>query len=68
MRMAGRVAPRGERREIYKIFVENWKERRLLEYLGINERIILKWVSKKSVLGAWTGLIWLIKGKSDRLL
>jgi len=38
------VAPRGERRGIYRIFVGNRKGRVLVEYLGINEGILLKWV------------------------
>jgi hypothetical protein len=68
MRRAGRVAPRGARRGIYRIFVENRKGRGLVEYLDMNEGIILKWVLKISVLGAWTGLMWLMTRNSDRLL
>ena len=68
MRRAGRVAPRSERRSIYRIFVENLKGRVFVEYLGINEGIILKWVLTIPVLGAWTGLIWFMTWKCDRLL
>lgn len=62
------MAPRVERRSIYRIFVKNRKGRGLVEYLGINEEIILKWILNKPVLSAWTGLIRLMTGKSDRLL
>lgn len=62
------MAPRSERRGIYRISVENREGRGLVEYLGINERRILKRGLKISVLGTWAGLIWLMTGKSDRLL
>jgi hypothetical protein len=34
------------------------KQRDPLEILGVDGRIILKWIFKKSVGMAWTGLIW----------
>jgi hypothetical protein len=46
--------------------MENLIGRGIVEYVGINEGIILKWGLKKPVLGAWTGLIWLMTGKSAR--
>jgi hypothetical protein len=38
----GRGSLRGERRGIYRIFVENFKGRGLVGHLGVNEGIILK--------------------------
>jgi hypothetical protein len=30
-----------------------------LEYLGVDRRIILKWIFRKWDVGAWTRLVWL---------
>jgi hypothetical protein len=43
----------GERKDGYRVLVENVKERNHLEDLGVDRRIILV----RRV--AWTGLIWL---------
>jgi len=35
------------------------KERDHLENPGVDGRIILRWILRKSDVGVWTGLIWL---------
>ena len=37
----------------------NLGERDHLEHLGIDGRIILRWIFRKWDVGEWTGLIWL---------
>ena len=38
---------------------ETWEERDYLEELGLNGRILIKWIFKMWDGEAWTGLIWL---------
>jgi len=46
---------------------EDMRERDLLEYPGVNGRIVLKWIFRKWDRG-WTGLIWLRIGTGSELL
>jgi hypothetical protein len=41
----------------------NLKERNRLENPGVDGRIILRWIFRKWVMGAWTGSIWLRIGQ-----
>jgi len=62
MRWAGYVACMG-RGEVHTGFWwGNLTERDHLEGLGIDGRIILRWIFRKWDVGAWTGLIWLRTG------
>jgi hypothetical protein len=59
IRWAGHVACMGERRGIYGVLV--WKpegKRECLGDPGIDGRMVLRWIFRKCVLGAWTGSSW----------
>ena len=43
-------------------------ERNRLEDLDVDETIILRLICRKCDVGAWTGLIWLSKGRDGKLL
>jgi len=58
----------GERRSVYGILVGNLKERDLLGDLGVDGRIILRWIFGKWDVGIWTGSSWLRIGKGGRHL
>jgi len=58
MRWAGHVARVGERRGVYGVLVGNPEEKDHLENLGVDGRIILRWIFRKRDVGAWIGSIW----------
>jgi hypothetical protein len=59
MRWAGHVARMEEKRNSYRILVENQKERYHYVDLHVGERIILKWFLERYDRVVLTGLIWL---------
>jgi hypothetical protein len=57
----------GDRRGAYRILWGDLSERDHLEDLGLDRRIILKWILR-SKIGEWIGFIWLSIGKRVGLL
>jgi len=55
MRWAGHVVGIGEERGCIGSWWGNQRER---DHLGIDGLIILGWISRKWVVGIWTGLGW----------
>jgi hypothetical protein len=49
----------GERRGVYRVLVGNLRKRHHLEELGVDGRIVLRWIFRMWDGRAWTGLIWL---------
>jgi hypothetical protein len=64
MRWKGHVTHIGGKKARTEHWCLNLKGRDHLEALGVDERILLKWILKKSVGRAWTGLLWLRVGAS----
>jgi len=51
-----------------RFWLGDLRERDKLQDLGVDGRIILKWLLKQWDVGAWTGFIWLRIGTGGRLL
>jgi len=49
----------GERRDTYKIWWGNLRERDHLEEAGVDGKIILRWIFRKSDVGIWIESMWL---------
>jgi hypothetical protein len=49
----------GMRKHAYRVLVGKSEERDHLEDLGMDERIILRWIFRKWDVGTWTGSSWL---------
>jgi hypothetical protein len=49
----------GKRKGAYWALLGKPERKNHLEDLGVDGRIMLKWILKKSVGGSWTGLKWL---------
>jgi len=58
MRWAGHVANMGEETGTYRILVGNRREGDHWGDLGVEEWIILGWISRRWDVGIWTGLDW----------
>lgn len=58
-RLAEHVARMAERRGACRVLVGLSEGRRPRRIPGVYERMILKWIIKKSVGRTWTGLNWL---------
>ena len=55
MRWAGHVARMGERRGVCRVLVGKPRDVDHLGDPGVDGRIILRWIFRKWVVGAWTG-------------
>jgi hypothetical protein len=68
MRWADFVACMGDRRGAYRVFVYDVMERDRVEDPGLDRKVILKGIFRKSDGEVWTGLLWLRVGTGGRYL
>jgi hypothetical protein len=66
--LAGHVARIYEKRNAHKFLVGKPEEKRSLEDLGADGKIILEWILGKWGGKMWTGWFWLRLGTSGELL
>jgi hypothetical protein len=66
--MGGACSTHGGNETCIQDFVEKREGRRPFEHLGVDCKIILKWVLGKWGRDMWTGFIWLRIGTSRGLL
>ena len=59
MRWAGHVALMEEGRVVYRVWWGNLRVRDHVGDLGVDGRIILRWIFRKWDVGVWTGSSWL---------
>jgi len=59
MRCAGHAALVGERRDEYRVLVGKPEGMRALGRPRHSWRVILRWIFRKWIVGAWSGLSWL---------
>jgi hypothetical protein len=59
MRWAGHVARKGKRKGVCRVWWGYLRERAHRGDLGIDERILSRWISRKWDVGVWTGSSWL---------
>jgi hypothetical protein len=62
VRWAGHVARRVRGEAYTEFWWGNLRERVHLGDLGVDERILVKWIFRKLDVGVWTGSSWLRKG------
>jgi hypothetical protein len=58
MMLAGHLECRNESSGVYRVLWGNLRGRDHLENPGVDGRIILIWIFRKSYLKAWTRLVW----------
>ena len=58
----------GETKGAYRFLLGNLREQDHLEYIALDEKIILKCILEKLNVGTWTGSLWLRVGTYGGLL